>query len=334
MRRLVDAVRSRAALAVLPDLLFLVARDEATTDRWSRAEATYTEGIRLARETGHMTHLAMSLAGLGWLVARQGREAECTAIVAEVQPICADGDIPVTRVWLEFAVGELDLALGRTTAAVDRFVALGDLLAALRIDDPDLSPAPELTEALLRIGQTDEARRVAEAFRVRAEVKGLPWVVARAERALALCSAGEEAERHWTAAQSGQCAHPRRYEAARTRLAHGEQLRRTRRRTEARIELRSALATFEDLQATPWADRAAAELAATGEQVRRRDQPQAAALTPQELQISLLLSEGRTTREVAAALFLSPKTVEYHLRKVYTKLGIRSRAELTDALPQ
>ncbi len=67
--------------------------------------------------------------------------------------------------------------------------------------------------------------------------------------------------------------------------------------------------------------------------MRRRDQPQAAALTPQELQISLLLSEGSTTREVAAALFLSPKTVEYHLRKVYTKLGIRSRAELAEALP-
>ena len=226
VRRLVDAVRSRAALAVLPDLLFLVARDEATTDRWSRAEATYTEGIRLARETGHITHLAMSLAGLGWLVARQGREADCMAIVAEVQTICADGDIPVTRVWLEFAVGELDLALGRTTAAVDRFDALGDLLAALRIEDPDLSPAPELTEALLRIGRADDARGVAEAFRVPAEIKGLPWVVARAERALALCSAGEAAERHWTAAQSGHALTLDGYEAARTRLAHGEQLRR------------------------------------------------------------------------------------------------------------
>ena len=91
---------------------------------------------------------------------------------------------------------------------------------------------------------------------------------------------------------------------------------------------------FEKLGAKPWADLAAIELEATGETVRRRDQNEAAALTPQELQISLLLAGGKTTREVATALFLSPKTVEYHLRKVSTKLGIRSRAELAEALPR
>jgi DNA-binding CsgD family transcriptional regulator len=123
------------------------------------------------------------------------------------------------------------------------------------------------------------------------------------------------------------------YETARTSLAYGSRLRRARRRADARPQLRLALATFEKLGARPWADLAAIELEATGETVRRRDQNEAAALTPQELQISLLLAEGKTTREVATALFLSPKTVEYHLRKVYTKLGIRSRAELAAALP-
>lgn len=80
----------------------------------------------------------MLLVGLGWLVARQGRQADCTTIVTEVQSICAGGDIPLAGVWLQFAVGELDLALGRTSAALDRFGALEDLLAELRIEYPDL----------------------------------------------------------------------------------------------------------------------------------------------------------------------------------------------------
>jgi DNA-binding CsgD family transcriptional regulator len=87
------------------------------------------------------------------------------------------------------------------------------------------------------------------------------------------------------------------------------------------------------LRAVRWADLAAIELAATGEAIRRRAPSGVQTLTPQELQVSLLLAEGKTTREVAAALFLSPKTVEYHLRKVYTKLGIKSRAELAAQLP-
>jgi DNA-binding CsgD family transcriptional regulator len=122
------------------------------------------------------------------------------------------------------------------------------------------------------------------------------------------------------------------FETARTRLAYGERLRRAGRRVDARPQLREALATFERLGARRWSLQAAAELTATGETVQRVDVGWRSALTAQELQVGLLLAEGRTTREAAAALFLSPKTVEYHLRKVYTKLGIHSRAELTTAL--
>ena len=122
------------------------------------------------------------------------------------------------------------------------------------------------------------------------------------------------------------------FEAARTRLAYGERLRRARNRVLARDQLRSAAETFERLDARPWADRAAAELAATGETLRRRDPSTIEELTPQELQIALLLTAGRTTRQAAAALFLSPKTVEYHLRHVYQKLGIHARDELARVL--
>ena len=125
---------------------------------------------------------------------------------------------------------------------------------------------------------------------------------------------------------------PDAFEEARTRLAYGERLRRARNRVLAREQLRAAADTFERLDARPWADCARAELAATGETRRQRDPSKIDELTPQELQIALLLTTGRTTRETAAALFLSPKTVEYHLRHVYQKLGIHSRDELEQAL--
>jgi DNA-binding CsgD family transcriptional regulator len=100
----------------------------------------------------------------------------------------------------------------------------------------------------------------------------------------------------------------------------------------AREQLRRALDTFERLDAQPWAERSRTELAATGETVRKRDPSTIDELTPQELQVGLLLAEGMTTREAAAALFLSPKTIEYHLRHVYQKLGIHSREELAREL--
>ncbi|MDX6538061.1 MAG: hypothetical protein QOD37_2402, partial [Gaiellales bacterium] len=121
-------------------------------------------------------------------------------------------------------------------------------------------------------------------------------------------------------------------ERARTELAYGERLRRVRRRGDARSHLRDAHAAFRRLGAEPWAERARLELAATGETARKRDPSTLDQLTPRELQIALELAAGLTTREAAAKLYLSPKTIEYHLRSAYRKLGIASRGELTAAL--
>jgi DNA-binding CsgD family transcriptional regulator len=125
---------------------------------------------------------------------------------------------------------------------------------------------------------------------------------------------------------------PDLFERARTQLAYGERLRRARRRVDARVQLRSALATFDKLGAAPWAERTRTELLATGETARRRDDSTRLDLTPQELQIALSLVAGLKTRETAAKLYLSPKTVEYHLHNVYGKLGIHSRDELRESL--
>jgi len=125
------------------------------------------------------------------------------------------------------------------------------------------------------------------------------------------------------------------FQRARTELLYGEWLRRERRRTQARAHLRAALELFHKVGAAPWADRAGAGLRATGETARKRDQSAVAQLTPQELQVAGLVAEGLTNKEIAAQLFLSPRTVGYHLRKVFTKLGIASRTELArQVLPQ
>ena len=124
------------------------------------------------------------------------------------------------------------------------------------------------------------------------------------------------------------------FETARTRLAYGQRLRRARGRVLAREQLRAAVEAFERLDAQPWAEQARTELAASGETLRRRDPSTIDELTPQELQIALLLAGGKTTRETAATLFLSPKTIEYHLRHVYLKLDIHSREELAESLAE
>jgi DNA-binding NarL/FixJ family response regulator len=118
------------------------------------------------------------------------------------------------------------------------------------------------------------------------------------------------------------------FDRARTRLAYGEWLRRNRRRVDAREQLRTALVTFEDLDARPWADRAAGELRASGETARKRDETEPAKLTAQELAVAGLVQQGLSNREVAAQLFLSPRTVDFHLRNVFTKTGVTSRVEL------
>src|SRR5262249_752847 len=122
------------------------------------------------------------------------------------------------------------------------------------------------------------------------------------------------------------------FETARTHLAFGARLRRERQRVRAREHLRVALADFDSLGPSPWSEAARSELAATGETARRRDPSTVDEPTPPERQTAMLLGGGKTTREAAAALFLSPKTIEYHLRSVYRKLDINSRDALRDAL--
>jgi len=137
-----------------------------------------------------------------------------------------------------------------------------------------------------------------------------------------------EADRRFSAALDAHAEAARPFERARSELAYGEFLRRARRRVEAREHLRAALDGFEALGAALWAEKARVELRASGQTARKREPSTRAELTEQELQIARFVAEGLTNREVAAQLFLSPRTIDFHLRNVYRKLGITSRTAL------
>ncbi len=322
--------RANAAIGGLPFVLSLVARHHGTAENWPLAEAHYREAIALARETDQLSDLVFGLAGLAWLQARRGRELD--AYATEGLALSERLGTRLFEVWIAAAQGELALGLGDPAGAIEHFTRQNKLLAELGITDPDLSPAPELIDAYLRMGRRDEAELTAPGFIRAAREKARPWPVARALRCEALLAEEEGAVDLFERALTEHELTPDAFERARTQLAYGERLRRIRNRVLAREQLRAALETFEALGADPWADRARTELAATGETLRRRDPSTIDELTSQELQIAVLLAGGKTTREAAAALFLSPKTIEYHLRHVYLKLSIHSREELARAL--
>jgi DNA-binding CsgD family transcriptional regulator len=329
-----EVARQHSAIGALPLVLNLIALDHATTDRWAMAEATYLEAIGLARETGQQTDLVFGLSGLARLQARRGREGECQANVEEALALCDRLGTRLHEVWVVEALGMLKLGLGEAELALEHLERQQQLVGQLGITDPDMSAAPELIDACCRLGRVQQARTLAEEFSAVAQAKGQPWSIARALRGQGLVASNEAFASNFEEALEQHSNTPDAFEEARTQLAYGERLRRARNRKLAREQLRAALDTFELLDARPWIDRTRAELAASGETLRRRDPSTIDELTSQELQIAMLLAGGKTTREAAVAMFLSPKTIEYHLRHVYLKLDIHSRDELARALPR
>jgi len=305
-----------------------VSIQDAATDRWVEAHAGFDEAIRLARETGQEVVRAAALARLAWLEARLGRDDSCRRHAEEALSLARERDARLCEIWALAALGELELVRGRLEEARARVEERQAVIEERGIADVDLFPAPDAVEIALRLG--DDATETATAFARAAEAKGQPWSRARAERTLALVA--DDWEPHFEQALSLHEQTADAFERARTELAYGARLRRAGQRVRARDLLRAAHEAFDALGAEPWAEQARTELAATGETARRRVASGLDELTPQELQISLLLADGKTTRETAAALFLSPKTIEYHLRNVYRKLAIHSRDELRAAL--
>jgi DNA-binding CsgD family transcriptional regulator len=191
--------------------------------------------------------------------------------------------------------------------------------------------APDLIETYVRTGRADDAVRVLERFSGEAEATGRTWALAAAARGRGLLAPDDAFEAEFAEALTRHAETTEPFELARTQLSLGERRRRTGRRADARAPLRAALAAFERLGAVPWAERARSELRAAGETVHEQARP-IGDLTPHELKVALVVARGATNKEAAAELFLSPKTIDYHLGHVYRKLGVRSRTQLARLL--
>ena len=226
-----------------------------------------------------------------------------------------------------YALAVDDINRARWAEALERF----DTMAEQGTGDADPVMAalmlPDKVEAAVRAGRPELAREALRLFEAWATHSGARFAAPRLAGCRALLAEGEEATEHFEA-MLALADDARPLDLARMRMQYGEHLRRERRRTDARTQFRAALATFEAYRAEPLAERARAELRATGETARKRDPSTIDQLTPQELQIARFVASGLSNKEVAAQLFLSPRTVDAHLRKVFTKLGITSRTQL------
>jgi DNA-binding CsgD family transcriptional regulator len=187
---------------------------------------------------------------------------------------------------------------------------------------------PELAEAASRTGDRALLESALEWLSERTGVISSGWAIGIEARVRALLSEGEVAESLYRESVAHLSGTRVRLELARTHLLYGEWLRRERRRRDARKQLRTALEAFTSMGTEAFAHRAERELLATGERARKRTADTLDQLTPQETQIARLAAKGTTNREIAAQLFISPSTVEYHLRKVFRKLDVKSRTQL------
>lgn len=322
--RAVRVARERALVSTLPYALQAQAAQLFGLSRFDLVYAAAEEGRHLALDIGQPWIASLNVSYLAIVDALRGAEQlvhehndEQRALVAASGP---------TRIVanVAYAEGLLDLGLGRPAEALER------LLVPITTVHPQSNPVvvravPDAVEAAIRSQQLDEV--AGEFRRYESWVERFPHPTRRAF--LARCRAlidESSADRHYTDALSMDALPP--FDRARTELLYGEWLRRHRRRIDARVHLRAAIDTFEQLGVTPWADRTRAELRASGETARRRDPSTRDQLTPQELHIASLAAGGLTNPEIGAQLFLSPRTIDYHLRKVFAKLEISSRAEL------
>ena len=311
------------------DLLFALQRlalAEICTGRWAAAEVSATEAERLSKETSQPGLRAVSLGWLVVLAVLTGNEERFQSLLAETEELARAHGLGVfdalVRDTMAWARGLHELTTGNPESAVAWFSAMSHPAVA------GMAAALDRIEAAIHGGRRDEALEWLGRLDAFATHTGIPSTQARVAHCRALLAEGETARSLFEEALTLHARSRRLFDRARTELAYGEFLRRGRRRVEARTHLQAALDRFEQLNARPWAERARLELRAAGRTARKRDPSTLLQLTPQEVQVARFVARGLHSREVAAQLFLSTRTVDFHLRNVFTKLGISSRTEL------
>jgi DNA-binding CsgD family transcriptional regulator/tetratricopeptide (TPR) repeat protein len=349
LTRLIEANRAAGAVTPLALPLAVLAALHIRRGDFELAAACAEESNEIA-ETGLGGGFVstLSLAAVAMTAGNTGDEPTCRDAAARMLAMGEAMELPSTLACAEQALGILALGRGEAEpAAVHLRAALDHTAAHGTLDPAFLFSHADLVEALVRLDRVEEARPVLAELELGAERTGGSWARAAVHRCRALLGPDEEIDSNLAAALAAHTDPPMPFEAARTRLAIGERLRRARRRADARVQLAAAQEGFVTAGAQSWAERAASEVAAAGApaggavadaSARGRvaaaagaasAQPSGAdALTARERDVCELVAAGRTNREVAAALYLSPRTVEHHLRAAYRKLGVRSRTEL------
>ncbi|MGA8993775.1 MAG: AAA family ATPase [Nocardioidaceae bacterium] len=310
--------------------------------QWAALRSSSEEAVTLGLSVGQIAATAAPRAWLTLLAALEGRpeyDQRLTSLEALVaahppQGILAQPVEDLTR-WAKGTRAQL---AGDAHGALHQFRQMSATSRPMQLPALMLMSAQDRIDAAVRSGDRTQALAWVEDLDEFAAGTDLPWAHAVAAFGRARCSehedvrrdvseAGRVAELFETSLTHHAAAH-RPYDRARTQLAYGEFLRRQRRRVDARSQLRAALETFEDLHAHPLAARAGQELRASGETARKRDPSTALNLTPMELKVAELVSKGLSNKDVAAQCWVSPRTVAFHLRNVFTKTGVTSRGEL------
>jgi DNA-binding CsgD family transcriptional regulator len=329
LERAVAANRGAGAFGVLGYTLHIYAQVDWYDGYLQRAYGHALEAVQIVEELGTQQTLDDCLSRLAMFEAVLGQEGDSRGHAQRALESALQLGDRKNEVKARGALGMLALVTGDADAAVTQLAPAVGALEAGGVGNPNqFRIHPNLVEAYARLGRMDEAKSVAAWLERQARATGIAWSLGAAMRCRALVvNADAAAEAGF---QEALRFHERAgvFERARTELCFGEQLRRRGRRRDSRMHLGAALEAFEGSGASPWAERARTELRASGLTVRRRQPAAREQLTPQELQIARLVAEGKTNRDVAATLFVTPKTVEYHLTRVYRKLGIHSRSEL------
>ena len=307
------------------------------TGHWSSAAEDGHAALRWAEELRHTASVAHALAALGRLDAARGDVVACRRRMHQLRREAGQCGTDCFAVHIPSVLGLSALGAGDHRVAAQHLEQAWQAARDSNLGGTDVVPfSGDLAEALIRAAEPVRAREALEWLNERAVATGLGYPMAAAARchgllAVDLDTAVEAFGR--ASALYRRCPMP--FERARTLLCEGETLRRLRRPSAARQPLREALTCFEALGARSWTARAEVELAATGDRAAAgKDRPGGLTLTPQESQIACSVARGRKNAEVAAALFVSRKTVEAHLTSIYRKLGVRSRTELVRLLAQ